>query len=226
MAGRSGQQSRTVAAADSPSAGRPASATPRAERAAERRAAILAAALDEFGAHGFAATRLDDVAKRAGIAKGTIYLYFADKNALFRALVESALVPILERMTLPVPVETPTRQLMDSFADAFVAEIYETPRINILRMIIAEGRNFPELVNFYYETVVARGVDAMRALIQRGIDREEITQTAIAKFPQLAIAPALFATVWNGLFAAQSRLDARALLTVQFDLIFAPGENA
>src|ERR1700716_3376157 len=62
----------------------------RAERAAERRAAIVEAALDEFIARGFAATRLDDVAKRAGVAKGTIYLHFTDKEALFQELVRTA----------------------------------------------------------------------------------------------------------------------------------------
>jgi hypothetical protein len=71
----------------------------RAARAAERRAAIVDAALDEFTARGFAATRLDDVAKRAGVAKGTIYLHFADKEALFQELVRSALVPTMLRLT-------------------------------------------------------------------------------------------------------------------------------
>ena len=85
---------RSVATA--PASAPPATRAPRArKRSAERRDAILAAALDEFSARGFAATRLDDVAKRAGVAKGTIYLYFADKETLFQELVRSMLSPVV-----------------------------------------------------------------------------------------------------------------------------------
>ena len=82
-------------ATTSPQTGGTSSASNRAARAAERRAAIVAAGLDEFTARGFAATRLDDVAKRAGVAKGTIYLHFKDKEALFQELVRTALVPLI-----------------------------------------------------------------------------------------------------------------------------------
>src|SRR5882757_9029467 len=80
-----GDAARTVS--PSPKAASPKSPSNRATRAAERREAIIAAGLEEFIARGFAATRLDDVAKRAGVAKGTIYLHFKDKEALFQELV-------------------------------------------------------------------------------------------------------------------------------------------
>ena len=76
----------------------PATPSNRAERAAERRAAIIEAALDEFIARGFAATRLDDVAKRAGVAKGTIYLHFKDKESMFEELIRTAIVPLIGRL--------------------------------------------------------------------------------------------------------------------------------
>src|SRR5712671_5327366 len=85
-------------ATSAPQAGDPAErrdSSPRAQRQAQRREAILAAALDEFSARGFAATRLDDVAKRADVAKGTIYLYFADKEALFQELIRAQLSPVV-----------------------------------------------------------------------------------------------------------------------------------
>src|ERR1700712_2223172 len=87
------------AASPTPEAARPR--TNRAIRAAERREAIIAAGLDEFIARGFAATRLDDVAKRAGVAKGTIYLHFEDKEALFEELIRTAIVPLISRMVAP-----------------------------------------------------------------------------------------------------------------------------
>jgi AcrR family transcriptional regulator len=197
-------------------------AAKRAQRAAQRRDAIVAAALDEFSQRGFGAARLEDV---AGVAKGTIYLYFKDKDALFRELVTTSLAPVFDRLRFDVPVEVPTRTLLDDFADTFLRDIYATPRINILRMVIAEGRHFPDLVDFYYREVVERGVGVMRALLQRGIDREEIPYPALARFPQLAIAPLLMAIIWNGLFRTHAELDARAIIAAQYDLIFAQREE-
>src|SRR5262245_45653532 len=87
-------------------------ASPRAERQAQRREAILAAALDEFSARGFAATRLDDVAKRADVAKGTIYLYFRDKESLFQELVRSMLSPVVSRVAGAPMVDLPARMVV------------------------------------------------------------------------------------------------------------------
>src|SRR5438045_8763930 len=91
----------TAAAAPAP----PKPASNRAERAAERRGAIIEAAMDEFIARGFAATRLDDVATRAGVAKGTIYLHFKDKESMFEELIRTAIVPMINRLwgTQPQP---------------------------------------------------------------------------------------------------------------------------
>ena len=88
----------------------------RAARAAERRQAIIEAALDEFIARGFAATRLDDVAKRAGVAKGTIYLHFKDKEALFQELIRTALVPLISRLAAPPPPGGSVRAALEGFA--------------------------------------------------------------------------------------------------------------
>src|SRR5437588_5184906 len=87
----------------SPKPSSPKAGSNRAARAAERREAIIAAALDEFVARGFAATRLDDVASRAGVAKGTIYLHFKDKEALFQELVRTSLVPLIGRLAATPP---------------------------------------------------------------------------------------------------------------------------
>src|SRR5262249_16463819 len=94
----------------------------RAEKSAARREAIIAAALDEFSARGFAATRIDDVAKRADVAKGTIYLYFRDKEALFEELVRVMLVPLVSTMEAPPPPDMPTRVLLNAFVERFVQE--------------------------------------------------------------------------------------------------------
>ena len=104
----------------------------RAEKSEARRQAIVAAALDEFCARGFAATRLDDVARRAKVAKGTIYLQFRDKEALFEDIVGTIMVPLVAVLETPPP-DVPIRQVLERFVDLFVREIYSTKRRNVLR---------------------------------------------------------------------------------------------
>ena len=153
----------------------------RAERAAERRAAIVEAALDEFIARGFAATRLDDVAKRAGVAKGTIYLHFKDKESMFEELIRTAIVPLIGRMQSPPPLGGSVRDAIEGFAFTFIQEIATTRRGDIVRLIVAEGPRFPAIADFYYREVVSRGLAGMRALIELGIARGEIrTRTSRA----------------------------------------------
>ena len=189
-------------------------------RAAERREAIVAAGLDEFIARGFTATRLDDVAKRAGVAKGTIYLHFKDKEALFQELVRTALVPLIHRLTAPPVAGGSARALLEAFAETFLREVVATRRGDIVRLIMAEGARFPALAEFYYHEVVERGMAGMRKLIEYGIARGEIHHQALVGFPQLVVAPALVAMVWQGLFGKHAPLDAAAMLKVHIDLIF------
>ncbi len=188
-------------------AGRPSK---RAVGASERREAIVAAALEEFTARGFAATRLDDVAKRAGVAKGTIYLHFTDKEALFQELVRTALVPLIARLANPPTVGGSVRSLMEGVADMLAHEVVGTKRGEIVRLIISEGTRFPELAEFYYREVVAHGVAGMRKLVEYGIARGEIRNEGLLQFPQLVIAPAIMSIVWQGLFGKISPLDTKS----------------
>src|SRR3954466_3763191 len=114
-------------------------AKPRAARQVARREAILAAALDEFSASGFAAARLDDVARRAGVAKGTIYLYFRDKESLFQELVRSMVTPIVGRIEAAGAADLPARFVAETVASIFANEIFGTRREALLRLIITEG---------------------------------------------------------------------------------------
>lgn len=192
----------------------------RAAGVAQRRAAIIAAALDEFTARGFAATRLDDVAKRAGVAKGTIYLHFKDKEALFQDLVRTALVPLIGNLTAVPAAGGSVREMLERFAEAFVRDVAETKRGDIVRLIMAEGTRFPSLADFYFREVVSRGLAGMRKLIEYGIARGEIRNARLADFPQIVVAPAMIAVMWQGLFVRHAPLDAVAMLKVHLDLIF------
>src|ERR1041384_8547392 len=110
-----------------------------------RRAAILASALEEFTARGFEGARLDDVAKRAGIAKGTIYLYFADKETLFQELVRSMVHPVLGMLDKMRGVDVPARMLVEGLLGTFVREVYGTRRKDLIRLILNEGPRFPAI---------------------------------------------------------------------------------
>lgn len=192
----------------------------RAEKAAERRAAIVEAALNEFMARGFTATRLDDIAKRAGVAKGTIYLHFKDKESMFEELVRTALVPLVSRMGAPPTPGGTAREAIERFAETFIRDVVNTRRGDIVRLIVAEGPRFPEIADFYYREVVSRGIAGMRALIEFAIARGEIRHKELARFPQLLVAPAIVAVIWKSLFERHSPLDASQMLRVHLDLIF------
>jgi|SRR5438552_5080271 len=192
----------------------------RAERAVERRAAIIEAALDEFTARGFAATRLDDIAKRAGVAKGTIYLHFKDKESMFEELIRTAIVPLIGRMHAPPPIGGSVRDAVESFAKLFIEEIASTRRADIVRVIVSEGPRFPAIADFYYREVVSRGLAGMRALIELGINSGEIKNKNLARFPQIIVAPALIAVIWQSLFSKHAPLDAIEMFRTHLDLIF------
>ncbi len=197
--------------------------TAAAGRRAERRRAILAAALAEFSARGFAAARLDDVALKAGIAKGTIYLYFRDKEALFQDLIRSEMGPVVSTLETALALDLPVRAVAEQALELFVREIYGTHRKDIIRLVMSEGPRFPKLADFYYREVIAKIFIGVRALLRRAQERGELRSDAIIRFPQLIGAPGIVAIIWNGLFGRHDPLDVRALMGAHLDLLFGEG---
>jgi AcrR family transcriptional regulator len=192
----------------------------RAARQAERRDAILAAALDEFAASGFAATRLDDIARRAGVAKGTIYLYFRDKESLFQELVRTMLSPMVGTIETAQLADRPARAVADMIVDLFAREVFGTRRKDVMRLVITEGARFPKLAEFYYHEVIERVLAAMRTILSRAAARGELPNDALVRFPQLLVTPALLTLVWNGMFDRFTPLDFRALMQAHLDILF------
>jgi AcrR family transcriptional regulator len=198
----------------------------RAAKTAARRDAILEAALDEFSAKGFAAARLDDVAKRAGVAKGTIYLYFADKESLFQELIRAKMVPVVGSLELAFSTELPLRAVVEQAVEIFVREVYGTRRKQVIRLMISEGPRFPALAEFYYREVLSRLLKALRGLMRRAHERGEIADDTLSRFPQLIGAPGIIAIVWSGLFDRFEPLDVRAMMRAYFDNLFGAGRVA
>ena len=193
-----------------------------AERQAKERA-ILDAALDVFAESGFAPARLEEVAARAGVAKGTIYLYFPSKQALFEALIRTGIGASIEAAgaeaaALDLPFEAVVRGLFTRMR----REILATRRKEIIRLVIAESGRFPELAEFYYRGVVARGMALLRAAAERAVARGELSSDELARFPQLVIAPGLVAFLWATLFERFETLDAEAMLEAHLALLLRP----
>jgi len=194
----------------------------RLSKAAARRGAILEAALEEFSVRGFAAARLDDVARRAGVAKGTIYLHFKDKEALFQELILFQLNPVMGTLEAALASELPLKAIVDQAIEIFVREIYGTHRKQVIRLIISEGPRFPTLAEFYYREVLSRMLKAIRARLARAFERGEIPDDTLVRFPQLLGGASVISVIWSGLFDRFEPLDVRAMMRAHFDRLLMP----
>jgi AcrR family transcriptional regulator len=180
---------------------------------------ILEAALACFAERGFAATRLEDVAARAGITKGTLYLYFPSKEELFKAVVRSALLPTIEHLEAEAAAEGSTADLFRKFVQRW-GELVGTPVSALPKLVLAEAGNFPELARFYLEEVVRRGLRLVGSVLRRGIGRGEIRPVDVEHTAFCAVAPVLFSVLWKhslGRFDDRP-LDATALFRTHLDL--------
>jgi AcrR family transcriptional regulator len=185
-----------------------------------RRQVILAAALTEFAERGFAAARLDDVAARAGIAKGTLYLYFEHKEALFEELIRSAVSPLIDQFgKFAMAPDVSPLDALDRFFTLFEREVLGTNRKLLLRLIIAEGARFPAIAEIYYREVVTRGLHLVRGLAERAGAEGAFATTATVRFPQLIVAPLLVAVIWDSLFSRINPLDVGGLLRAHREVL-------
>jgi AcrR family transcriptional regulator len=166
-----------------------------------RPAEILTAALASFAERGFAATRLEDVAQRAGVSKGTLYLYFPNKAELFKAVVAQALVPNLERgeALLDNAAQSAAR-LLERLMRGWT-ELAHSPAGAIPKIVVSEAGNFPDLARFYREAVVDRGMALLRRVLRLGIDRGEFRAGIdIDDTARCIVAPLLLAMLWRHSF--------------------------
>jgi AcrR family transcriptional regulator len=164
---------------------------------------IIAAALEAFAARGFAATKLEDIARRAGVTKGTIYLYFPSKEALFKALVRETIVPVIAKGEAFAKSFTGSaRALFERLVREYWRLVGETSLAGVPRLMIAEAGNFPELARFYYQEVVTRGHRLMAGVLERGIKAGEFRPVNVAVATKLAMAPLIHAVVALKAFSA------------------------
>ena len=164
---------------------------------------ICSAALEVFAERGFAATKLEDVARRAGVTKGTIYLYYENKEALFKAMVRSTIVPVIAKGEAIAQAFTGSaRDLFEKLVREYWRLVGETALAGIPKLMMAEAGNFPELAKFYYQEVVTRGHKLMAGVLERGMKAGEFRRVDVAVATKLAMAPVMHAVVARHAFAA------------------------
>jgi AcrR family transcriptional regulator len=196
-------------------------ATARKRRKEARPSEIVAAALHLFAERGFAATRLDDVAAAAEISKGTLYLYFENKEELFKAVVREAVLPNIDRADALAAAHKGScadllRALMTHFAALLETEVAAVPKL-----IIAEAGNFPALAEFYAETVVRRALALLASILERGIRSGEFRPVDVPATLPLIVAPFLMMALWKHSLGRHTKLrfEARAVLENHVEML-------
>ena len=182
---------------------------------------IVAAAMDVFAERGFAAARLEEVASRAGVSKGTLYLYFPSKEELFKAVIRAAILPNLQQAeALVAAAGGPCFPVLERLL-RMVARLIATTRMAVIpRLVIAEAGNFPELAAFYHREVIRRGFGVLAALLRRGIDSGEFRPVEVDPTVRLIVAPLLMSAVWRTSFDGvdgEPPLDVTALMEIHID---------
>ncbi|MFA9274089.1 MAG: TetR/AcrR family transcriptional regulator [Candidatus Aquirickettsiella gammari] len=172
---------------------------PRWERRKDARPQeLLDAALDHFVARGFAATRLDDVAKSAGVSKGTLYLYFSSKEELFKAVVRESIVPLIGEAENMIEQYTGSSEdLFRLVMTTWWENVGASKLSGLPKLMTAEAGNFPELAKFYQEEVVDRGEKLVATMLRRGIARGEIRDMDLELAPRILIAPMIMMMLWK-----------------------------
>lgn len=194
----------------------------RKRRKEARPSELLAAALELFVEKGYAATRLEDVAKRAGVSKGTLYLYYDNKEALFKAVVQEGIVPVLAESEAIAASHTGSSfDLLDALLLNWWGKIGETAYSGIPKLVIAEARNFPEIASFYYDEVISRGRQLVGAALRAGMTRGEFRELDVEATIDVALAPVLMLLVWrHSLDCSQSaHRDPEGYLRLHMDLL-------
>jgi AcrR family transcriptional regulator len=193
---------------------------PRYQRRKEDRPAeITEAAFATFVEKGYAGTRVEEVAHRAGVSKGLLYLYFKTKEELFKSVVTSFVVPKLDALLVNIEQDELTAEefLRGPFLN-FARTIPGSPIGMIVRLLIAEGPKHPDLLQFYWDKVVSRGIAAIQGLVEKGVRAGEFKRSPVTEQPLLFVMPVVFSVIFRLLFAKQG-IDTDKLIDTQIKLL-------
>ena len=195
---------------------------PRKRRKEARPSELLEAALGLFVEKGFAATRLEDVAALAGVSKGTLYLYYESKEALFKAVIQEGIIPVIaENEAIAARHSGCSFDLLQILLENWWTKIGQTAFAGIPKLMVAEARNFPELARFYYENVISRGRALVGSALKRGMDSGEFRRMDVETAVDVLIAPILMLLIWRYSMSCcqSSESDPQLYLRIHMDLL-------
>ena len=199
-----------------------ATTAPRQRRKEARPGELLEAALDVFVEKGFAASRLDEIAQRAGVSKGTLYLYFESKEALLKAVVQESFIPLIVEGEdlIGQEIEDPVMALK-MLIERWWHEIGSTKLGGIPKLVMAEAGNFPEVAAFFFENVIVRGQALFHRVAEIGIARGIFRPCNPELICSLAIKPLVFNLMWAKSFAHcdKQMLDPETFLHAHIDVL-------
>lgn len=188
-------------------------------RKQDRPQEITAAAFEAFAENGYAATRVEEVAKRAGVSKGLMYLYFKTKEELFKAVVKSVVIRRVDQLIVNVETtELSSEDFIRGPLLSFLQQVPGSPVAIVIRLLLSEGPRHPDLVNYYYDNVVAKGLAAITGFVERGVERGEFKQSAVTELPHLFLAPVMLSIIWGIIFKDQ-QLDTDRFIATQIDML-------
>ena len=196
-------------------------AEPRFQRRKEDRPAeITEAAMATFAEKGYAATRVEEVARRAGVSKGLLYLYFKTKEDLFKAVIRSFVSPRIDALIAEIEnTEQSAEDFLRGPFTEFAKFLPRSPARKLVRLLIAEGPKYPDLIAWYWENVVSKGLAAIRSIFEKGVANGEFKPSALTEFPQLLMSPLLMSLIWKELFEPHSSIDTDRLIDGHVDLL-------
>lgn len=193
-------------------------------RADERPREICAAALEVFAEKGFAAAKLDEIARRAGVSKGTLYLYFKDKQELFRAVVRDSIAPNVQAITSAVAaLDAPVGDVVRMFLDGFAEREARLPVGAVAKIVIGESRNFPELARVWHDEVASKAIGALSGFIERAQQRGEVRAGDPRLYAFSLMGPMVLGALWRATLvpAGGTPLDLAALAKQHSETVLA-----
>lgn len=194
----------------------------RQRRKQARPAELLSAALDLFVERGYAATKLEDIAAQAGVSKGTLYLYFDNKEALFKAVIEQGILPLLdESEALMREHQGDARSLLQLLLMHLWRSLGETTLGGIPKLMVSESRNFPEVASYYYDHVIVRGRELLRLALLRGVTAGEFRKLDVESCIDVMLAPVMMQVIWHYSMApcGCGKQDPQRYMTTYLDML-------
>lgn len=194
----------------------------RQEKNEARREAILDAALQVFSHKGFACARMEDIAREAEVAKGTLYLYFDDKEGLFNGLVEAVFIPVhLNARQIITDTALSLREKLLLVAAPLLEAQGHSRVARVIRLVHTEGVHHPQLLKTYSDTILT----TLLTLHREHLSHSPCIPEALRQYPQLLMAPIIHGLTWQGLFGHTTPLDIQAMFTAYLDMVLGTCEE-